>query len=250
MLSWDQIFATVTDPYERKARLYPALLALLPILGIAICLYGMGGNPKQSLGALATTFGGAYLLVNIGRERGKRIEPDLFSLWGGTPTTQLQRHRHHRIDRITKQARHAFLAGKLGVAAPSAATEAANPQEADQFYAAATRWLIEHTRDTRRFPLIFAENVSYGYRRNALGLKPIALTVCLLSVMWVLISQQVLTPHGIDRTAITRITQGGRFSLAISLVMSVVWIFFFTKKTVRTAAFAYADMLLRACSAL
>jgi hypothetical protein len=250
VLSWDQIFATVTEPYERKARLYPALLALLPILGIAVGLYGMGGNVKQSLGALVTTFGGVYLLVNIGRERGKRMEPHLFRLWRGTPTTQLQRHRDDRIDRITKRARHIFLAGKLGVSAPSAAAEAADPQGADEFYAAGTRWLIEHTRDTKRFPLIFAENVSYGYRRNALGLKPIALTVSIFSLLWVLVSQDVLTRHGIAVIATTGITPGAKLSLAVSLTALAVWILFFTKETVRTAAFAYADMLLRACSVL
>lgn len=249
-MNWAQLIATVTKPYERKARLYPALLALLPILGITVALYGMAGALQQSLVTLATTFGGLYLLVNIGRERGKRIEPDLFRRWGGTPTTQLQRFQDQRIDIITKQARHAFLAVKLGVTAPSATTEAADPRAADEFYAAGTRWLIEHTRDTNRFSLIFEENMSYGYRRNALGLKPVAIAICLLSILWVLVSQEVLSLHGIDATAITRITHGARLSLALSLGTLAIWIFFFTQQTAKTAAFAYADMLLRACSVL
>ncbi len=249
-MNWAQLITTVTKPYERRARLYPALLALLPILGITFAFYGMAGALQQSLAALATTFGGLYLLINIGRERGKRIEADLFRRWGGTPTTQLQRYRDQRIDIITKQARHVFLAGKLGVTAPSATTEAADPRAADEFYAAGTRWLIEHTRDTVRFSLIFEENMSYGYRRNALGLKPFAIAVCFFSVLWVLVSQKLLGLHGIDANAITRITHGAKLSLALSLGTLAIWIFFFTRQTTKTAAFAYADMLLRACSVL
>jgi hypothetical protein len=38
--------------------------------------------------------------------------------------------------------------------------------------------------------------------------------------------------------------------MALSTAMLAIWVLFFTQRTVKTAAFAYADMLLRACSAL
>ena len=39
-MTLDDLVAKVTDPYERSARLYPALLALLPVLVLITLLYG------------------------------------------------------------------------------------------------------------------------------------------------------------------------------------------------------------------
>ena len=36
----DDLVAKVADPYERQARLYPALLALLPLFVVVMLLYG------------------------------------------------------------------------------------------------------------------------------------------------------------------------------------------------------------------
>jgi hypothetical protein len=39
-MTLDDIVAKATDPYERPARLYHALLALLPLLALIMLLYG------------------------------------------------------------------------------------------------------------------------------------------------------------------------------------------------------------------
>src|SRR5258706_964805 len=240
----------VAGTYERKARLYPAFLALTPLLGIAVGIYGMSIDAKEALIALAADMGVFYLLANIVRESGNRIEEKLFRLWGGTPTTQLQRHRDGRIDSITKHARHEFLGTKLKVPFPDEATELADPARADEIYSAGTRWLIEHTRDRTRFPLLFNENVAYGYRRNALGLKPIAVAICVVSIAWVLVSQGAIAPSGVCILALAHMTGRASLSLAFSVTMLFVWLLFFTERAVKTAAFAYADMLLRTCALL
>jgi hypothetical protein len=244
------VLQKIGDTYERKARLYPALLALVPVLGVAVGLYGLALQLEQGVIAFVAGIGGFYLLANIVRETGKRLEGQLYAEWGGAPTTQLQRHRDATIDSVTKRARHQFLSTKLGIPFPDAAAEAADPRAADDAYAAGTRWLIEHTRDRHRFGLLFNENVGYGYRRNALGLKPFAIAICVLSIGWVLWSQRVISLDGWSSTAAAWMSRGSLLSLATSTVLLLVWIFFFTKRTVRTAAFSYADMLLRACSVL
>ena len=38
-MTLDDIVAKVTDPYDRQARLYPALLCLLPLLALVALLY-------------------------------------------------------------------------------------------------------------------------------------------------------------------------------------------------------------------
>ena len=80
---------------------------------------------------------------------------------------------------MTKQRYHAFLAGKINVPFPDKNQEANNSMAADEVYQSGVRWLLNHTRpeDNKKFELIFKENVAYGFRRNALGVKPLGLVI-------------------------------------------------------------------------
>jgi hypothetical protein len=53
-------------------------------------------------------------------------------------------------------------------------------------------WLREHTRDTKKFHILFDENMTYGARRNLLGLKWYALV---LNAIVVAICILLLTVH-------------------------------------------------------
>lgn len=44
-------------------------------------------------------------------------------------------------------------------------------QAADAYYARGANWLRENTRNTKKFDVLFNENVNYGFRRNLFGLK-------------------------------------------------------------------------------
>jgi hypothetical protein len=183
---------------------------------------------------------------------GKRLEEKLYREWGGKPTTQLLRHRDANIDAVTKRRYHAFLASKINEAFPGKDQEAANPAAADDVYQSGVRWLLNHSRpeDGKKFDLIFKENVAYGFRRNALGMKPFGLAVAVGSFLWVLIFEGVLFARGgkfIDLATFPRMSEPAIASLVVSIVMIVVWLFFFTKASVRTSAFTYAETLLRAC---
>jgi hypothetical protein len=79
------------------------------------------------------------------------------------------RHRDDTFDAGTKV--HAFLARKIGTPAPTQVEEEANPKAADEWYARGGTWLRENTRDTKKFRVLFNENISYGFRRNLLGLR-------------------------------------------------------------------------------
>jgi hypothetical protein len=121
------------------------------------------------------------------------------------------------------------------------------PVRADEKYSAGTRWLLEQTRDTKKFNLIFSENIEYGYRRNALGLKPIVVPICVCSILWTFIAEHVIGPSGFDGRAFFNLPVGAISSIALSVALLAVWTFFFTKDTVRRAAFTYAETLLQAC---
>jgi hypothetical protein len=240
----------ILNTYQLKARLYPALLTVAPILGVAIGYYGVSLDLKGSLLSLFVGLGGLYLVANIVREYGKSLEVRLYKEWGGTPTTQLQRHRDKAVNAHTKAGRHRFLAGKIGIPYPDASSELVDPEAADDVYAAGTGWLIEHTRERPQFQLLFEENVAYGYRRNTRALKPLGIIICLAAITWVLYSASVINQLGFNREAAAVLSPGTLGSLLFSLLILLVWVFYFTKRTVRTAAFTYADRLLRACELL
>ncbi len=247
------MLARVTDPYERKARLWPALLTLLPMVVAIWLLYGPLLSVLTNVAVLVASCGGLYLLANICRERGKRLEPKLFENWGGKPSTQLLRHRDKTIEGATKVRYHAFLSRRINTAFPDEAQELSNSGAADEVYQSGVRWLLNQTRDTEKFGLLFAENISYGFRRNALGLRPVAFVVAIVAMAWVLVVQGVISfssTQPLNFAAFATMPSEAVVSIAASMTMLCIWILVVTESYVRTAAFAYAETLLRACDAL
>lgn len=240
----------ITSPYERKARLYPALLALVPVLTLVIGLYGVAFEVGAGLIGLLSTLGILYLTASVVRGLGKRLESSLFDEWGGKPTTQILRHRDKTIDPVTKIRYHTFLAKHLAINFPSVADEEADPIAADNTYQSGIKWLLDRTRDTKTFNLLFHENIAFGFLRNCLGLKPFAIAITITTLFWVLGVHGVVTWHGVDLNAIKWLPSGAWGSLAVSFIMLSVWMLFLTKQTAKMAAFGYAEMLLRACDVL
>ena len=247
------ILARVTDPYERQARLWPALLAFLPIILTTYLLYGPKLSVLTNGAVVIASCGGLYLLANICRERGKRLEPKLFENWGGKPSTQLLRHRDKTIEGVTKHRYHAFLSRKINVAFPDEAQESSDSKAADEVYQSGVRWLLNQTRDTEKFGLLFQENITYGFRRNALGLRPVSLSVAIAAMAWVLVVQGVISfssTRPLNLQMFSATPAEAIVSLLAAVVMFVVWYLVFTESSVRAAAFTYAETLLRACDAL
>ncbi|MBA4105113.1 MAG: hypothetical protein C0485_05090 [Pirellula sp.] len=106
------------------------------------------------------------LAAQLGRDLGKQKEPELWLAWGGKPTTQLMRHRDRQLDAITKQRYHNKIAHLIPITIPTPDVEMAEPGIADDTYDSCVIWLISRTRSTSNYPLLFKENVNYGFRRN------------------------------------------------------------------------------------
>ncbi|MGH9970589.1 MAG: hypothetical protein ACREBG_22755 [Pyrinomonadaceae bacterium] len=248
----NDLITQISDPYERKARLWPALLVIFPPIVTLELLYGSRISTWTNVVMLAASCGGFYLLASVCRERGKRLEPKLYEAWGGKPTTQLLRHRNPFMDRVTKQRYHGVLEAKIKKQFPDQDQETSEPGNADEIYQSAVSWLLRHTRDTTQseFRLLFRENISYGFRRNALGLKPFGLTICSCTILWILVAYGVVNgsaSHLLSPGALVKFPVTGVVSVGVSLFMLTMWMTFFTKASVRTAAFTYADTLLRCC---
>ena len=176
------IFSALMDSYDRKARLNPVLLAIIPPVGVLVGLYAVRLQAQTALVGLLATFGIFYLLTSICRNLGKRLENSLYKSWGGKPTTQLLRHRDNTIDPITKKRYHTFLSQKIKTKFPTEDQELKKQNMADNVYSSAIEWLLGQTRDKKKFNLLFLENISYGFSRNCLGIKYIAISIALLSI--------------------------------------------------------------------
>lgn len=159
------------DAYTMKARLVPAVIAGAPAFAFAAIFVSWGSlGLTHAIAATALTVLFAAF-ADVARRRGKAIEPKLIQRMGGLPTTTTLRHRDDTYDGDTKAGFHAFIASKLGKPAPTADEEVTDPAAADKYYARGATWLRENTRDAKKFDVLFNENVSYGFRRNLLGLK-------------------------------------------------------------------------------
>ncbi|KWC13787.1 hypothetical protein [Burkholderia ubonensis] len=244
------LYDNFIDAYDRAARLYPALICLLPVAAVAAGVYGTALSLNSALVTLVTAFGGLFLLMSLSRDLGKRLEPALFTSWGGKPTTQVLRHRDTTLDPVTKRRFHSFLEGHLEIAFPTADAEAADPLAADGVYQSGTQWLLGKTRDRTKFPFVFKENVNYGFRRNCLGLKPIGILIAVLAMAWTLAASGALSTTGITAEKIAEANIGTKIALVVDLSMVLIWTFLITRGSVRRVAFAYAEMLLRACDNL
>ena len=238
------------DPYDRKSRLAPALWCGLPLFVAIALLIPEVGTIWAAVGGLVLYCGGATFLAQIGRDRGKILEPTLHEAWGGTPSVAMLRHRDSRLNALTRSRYRTFLqraVPELALASPEA--ERKCPEDADAGYESANSWLLAQTRDHERFALLFRENINYGFRRNAWALKPWAFGLEATAVVVVGVAALDSWTGDLSTTA-----QAIGVEWWASLVLIVVHALFFAFKVrtgwVRIAAEAYARQLLAACDVL
>ncbi|MEJ7567762.1 MAG: hypothetical protein WKF41_05800 [Gaiellaceae bacterium] len=228
------------DAYSRTARLAPAILAGLPALAVLIA--GVT-SPWTPLRAGASLAGGAGLvIVALVRDRGRAVQAQLWSTWGGSPSTRRLRWRdgdHPQVVRLHERVEQA-----TGLDLPDAAAEETDPDEADARYEEAVGALRDLTRNQDRFPLVFEENVNYGWRRNSLGLRPLAIAIALLAA-GASIAILALGPGSIDARAARWVP-----ALAIAALATLWWVLVVTEQWVRSAAELYSDRLFESAHTL
>lgn len=227
------------NKYTYEARLLPALIAFSP-LGFAIAVWFPGQTATWNwLGTAFISLGLAALLSQLGRDRGKRQEPWLFRQWGGIPTTKMLSHRLSRFSSITLKRYHSKLQTLLpDLKIPTPSEEAQSPSAANHIYDSCVLFLREKTRDQEKFPVVFAENVNFGFRRNLWALKPHGIQSSLVGIVSCGLAIMHLR-HGNPSALLLSIV-----GIAISAVLLLLWLVVFNPNWVRVAADAYAERLL------
>jgi hypothetical protein len=248
--------ARLFDSYNRQARLYPALLVLLPPLLLLLAWFPALENIGHLLITIAVACGLLFLLADFARTRGKKLEPILLKEWGGWPTTIWLRHSDSHLSAEVTRRYHAFLSRQPAIGVlPTQEDERLDPRRSDERYAASVVWLKEQCRGNA-FPLVEKENATYGFRRNLLGLKSIGLVVCVATLLVPLFI--VLVKSGFEVLRAPKILIGAYLtlpalvlgSLAFSVVALVGWLLLVNRHWVREAGYQYARALLANCDSL
>lgn len=232
------------DPYTLRARIYPGLLALGPLLVTGVAVFGEALTGLSTILSVLVATGTLYLLSHLVREAGKLRERTLWQSWGGKPTTIRLRWRAAEPAGLQDLIRTRLLGLAPDVRLPTPEEERADPAAADRHYDAAVSVLREATRDKERFPIVFAENVSYGFRRNTWAIRSLGL---LTSVTTLVIGAWHFARLHATTSEIDALLW---VALAVDVLLLLFWLLIPSDRWVRQAADAYAEALFSAASAI
>lgn len=249
-MNFDTLLKTFSDPYDKKARVFPGLLVALPILVPILWIFGPKNPLVTALAALCGSCGVFYWLANIARNRGKAIEEKLTQKWGGMPTTLLLRHRDTFLDCTSTCRYHAQIKDKLGIVLPDVAAELADTAKADDLYRGAVKLLIEKTRG-KNHSLLLKENIAYGFQRNMLGMKWFGVLTCIVGTAAGLVLAKVvqLKPVQIEWENLLEPGAAGGMTLVVSVALLISWLNI-SESSVRRVGIVYAERLFESLASL
>lgn len=250
-MTWFSQIADKLDPYERKARIFPGLLVVLPLLVPVLAVFGPKNPLMTAVVGLIGGCGAIYAMGSIARGRGKAVEEHLVSKWGGMPTTLMLRHRDRTLEASSRNAYHELIRSRLGITLPTATEEAADPERADDSYKGAVRQLRELTRG-KAHQLLLKENIAYGFHRNMLGVRPWGWLTSALGVLIGFLMAGAISMRPaltVDITAFTQMPLGAGLTLGVAVPMFLGW-FHFGEDAVRRISYVYSERLFESLRSL
>lgn len=232
------------DPYTVRARVLPVLLVVLPGCLASIAWFPEAETWWSAVSGLVMACGVPAFIAQVGRDRGKKKEAELYRAWGGKPTTRFLRHRN-ATNKVILARRHRRLQELMvDIMIPTEQEEENNPTHADEVYDACALFLRERTRDKKKFLILFQENVSYGFRRNLWGLKPLGLVVALLGLAAIVGLIFLRYRQSVHLLPVAVIYAAG------NALLVAIWLFWVRPEWVRIPAEGYAEQLLAAIERL
>ncbi len=159
------------DPYEIKARIAPgiilALAVLVDVAYIAPVLSSLPIFAATGVCSLALVYG----LGNFARSRGGAVEPELWKVWGGPPSTRFLRHRDSFFGDDLKASIRNAVVSTFSVRLLTSTEEGNNPELADKTIVDAFRLVRQYLRQHDPGGLWQKHNTEYGFCRNLLGCR-------------------------------------------------------------------------------
>lgn len=234
------------DVYDIKARVAPSLIVIFPILFSVWVWFPITQTWADALSGTVFAIFFSWLLGRIAREQGLKAQDRLFKKWGGNVAANMLRLDNTHLNSLDKRRYRKFLEQQIdGLALPTEEEERAEKPDVTERYEMAINWLRRSTRDQTKFFLVFKENVNFGFHRNLYGMKGFAIFFYLAMLALNIFTLIKGSDIGIENYTVNSIS-----SIAVSCLSIIVWIFFITEKSVKSAAIAYSERLLEACEEL
>jgi hypothetical protein len=233
------------DAYTRQACFYPGALITLPITVFAVVVFTTAPAWWSALSSVLVASGVTALGTHLVRDQGKKLEPGLWTSWGGAPSTQALRFANATNKEQVKRRHDLLERMDSTLHLTSEAEEQVDPKAADDLYGVAVEALISKTTNRMRFWHLAEENRGYGFRRNLLACKSLGRVLSILSLVAVVV------------LAVLRLTDQSSVSwlgLAVAAVtdavLLLVLIVFVTPDWLRRQAESYCRELFKALAEL
>lgn len=228
------------DRYDRNARLNPALLTVLPALLFVFVWFPAVWTQLGAIAAFVVTCGVLFAMTRIARKVGQNVERKLGDKIGRLHTAELISLADDRLPKTMKATCRSYIETHSNLGLPSLTDETADPKTAQEDRLLAVRWLLEHTRPRSEATLLMNENISYGFARNLLGLKPLGIAITFLvalsSCFFLYNFEDGTTPFVL-----------GVLLCGTAIVGLVMWVFLITEASVVHASQVYAEKILSLC---
>lgn len=177
------------DSYSVYARVFPALVAALPLL---ILFYFCGDQPDlralaqflaklRFYGAISLSLVFLYLLSQICRVTAKAIEARYFTRARGFPTTYLLMYADPAMSRHLKDLFRKRVKHVLGISLLDEEGERQDPGEARKRLNDTAKMVILKVGSGK---LVQKHNVWYGFLRNTIGGSIYAVGFCLTNIVY------------------------------------------------------------------
>ncbi len=226
------------DAYEVQARVFPAMLVVLPVA----VLVGQLALAKSSVLAIIGWGAGlevvlAVFVSKIGHALGSQLQAKLEKEWIGLPThTWLLPSDQTHSDQ-QKQAWRKAVSKLSGLDDEKAVKESSTP-ETDRVIADAIMACRNKIRGKQKAALVQTYNIAFGFARNLAGMKWLALVLCLICFGASLYGA-LFHEFEIAGTVIQ--------ALFLVIAGSYVWV---AERYVRHCAVRYAEFLFAAVTAI
>jgi len=165
-------FLSLSDRYERKARLLPGLLlAAIPALTVGSLLQESAPWYTAAGSTVGVEFLAAIVLGHLARARGRRAEDQLWKEWGGSPTTRWLRPWDQSCSDQQKAKWRGAIKRLTGMSLPASVPENDGQENVDRQIADATRQLRYALRGKPQAEILATHNEDYGFVRNLCGVR-------------------------------------------------------------------------------
>jgi hypothetical protein len=172
------------DSYEIRARIIPSIIVCLPIIVPFYLLFNNIGNPISGvIFSGMVLLGMSYTVSFFVQYMGKKIQNQLWSSWGGAPSSRILRWSDKTFDDQYKAKLHKSIKEYLDIELMDKDSEQQKPSDADLKFEIAFSQAKRIVYNTSSNDLLGKYNAEYGFHRNLMGSRIIWILSCLIGTI-------------------------------------------------------------------